>query len=105
MNFHYEKVIEHDIEIDIEAIIATWKKVIAGYTVNDDWPDEEEIDSILEDTFSDVLYYPPTHKANYFLIDEDKWDIREIDGYYGTEVADACENAVAEYLQYWGLLP
>lgn len=105
MNIHYRKVIEYDIEIDFEAIIATWKKVIAGYTVNDDWPDEEETDSILEDTFSDVLYYPPTHEANYFLIDEDKWDIREIDGYYGTGIADACENAVAEYLQNWGLLP
>ena len=106
MNIHYRKVIEHDIEINIEAVIATWKKVIAGYTVNDDWPDEEETNAILEDAFVDVLYYPPTgEEINYFLIDEDKWDIREIDGYYGTEVADACENAVAKYLLNWGLLP
>ncbi len=101
MNFHYKKVIEHDIKINFEAIIATWKKIIAGYTIEN----EEEIDYILDDAFTDVLYYPPTEeKANYFLIDEDEWDIREIDGYYGTDVADFCENTVAEYLQYWGLL-
>ena len=101
MNFHYKKVIEHDIKINFEAIIATWKKIIAEYTIEN----EEEINYILDDAFTDVLYYPPAgEKANYFLIDEDEWDISEIDGYYGTDVADFCENIVAEYLQYWGLL-
>lgn len=105
MKVHYREVIEHDIEIDIEAVIAMWKKIIAGYTVNDDWPNKKETDDILEDVFSDVLYYPPTREANYFLADGDKWDIFGIDGFYGTKVAGFCENMVAEYLRYWGLLP
>lgn len=105
MKFLYEKTIRHEIDMDTEAVITAWKKIIAGYSVNNDWPNEEETKEILEDAFVDVLYYPPAgEKANYFLIDEDKWDISEIDGYYGTEVADACESIVAHYLQYWGLL-
>ena len=107
MKVHYREVIEHDIEINIEAVITTWKKVIAGYTVNDDWPDEEATKDILEDTFFDTLCCPPAHNNYFFRFNEDdNWmNIAEITEYYGTKVADTCENAVAEYLQNWGLLP
>lgn len=108
MNIHYRKVIEHDIEIDIEAVIATWKKVIAGYTVNDDWPDEEETDDILESAFVDTLYYPPANDNYYFHFkedDDDDWlNIFRVEDYYGDRVAEACEGAVAEYFEKWGLL-
>lgn len=105
MKIHYREVIEHDIEIDTEAVIAAWKNFIAGYSVDDDWPNEKETDEILENAFSDVLYYRLSHVASYFLIDGDKYDILEVDDFYGSKVARACEEAVAEYLRNWGLLP
>lgn len=106
MKIHYREVIEHDIEIDTEAVITTWKKIIARYTADDNWPNEKETDEILEDNFGDTLYYPYYGaKTDYFLINGNRWDIREVDDYYGTKVADKCENAVAEYLRSWGLLP
>lgn len=108
MKIHYREVIEHDIEINVEAVIATWKKIIEGYTIDNDWPNGVEIDEILEDAFNDVLYCaPPGQNDDYFQLDGNGWwlNILEVDDDYGTAVTGTCENAVAEYLRYWGLLP
>lgn len=107
MKIHYREVIEHDIEINIEAIIATWKKVIAEYTVNNDWPNEEETDDILESAFVDTLYYPPANDNYFFRFKEDGDDwlnIFRVEDYYGGKVVETCERTVAEYFENWGLL-
>ena len=49
MKMHYRKVIDHDIEINFEAIITTWKKIIAEYTIEN----EEEVDSEQDSDNSD----------------------------------------------------